>query len=197
MRTLVLMFALALLAACPRGTTQTSGSAQPEPTPSRSTDHKDKGDAPRSTSTGPSAETAQRIVHAILVADAGAHAPIPQNLVVVQEDDRVLHVRGNPRALPQRGDVWRTAAVLGDESAAKKVVDMKVLFARIRAGEAELHGGIRLSSEAPDNATELLAAEGVTIVSTSEAGVEVKVLASRLDRLLGAVWVAQFEVSNP
>jgi hypothetical protein len=195
MRALMILLSLLLLAACPKTTTTSSGAADPSPTPSRSTDHLDRSQVPRSTTSGPSAESAQRIVHAILVAEAGSHAPIPENLVVEQEDDRVLHVRGNPRALPTRGGVWITAAALGDESAANKVVDMKALMAALRTGTEPLHGGVRIVGDAPENAQAMLTELGVTVVSATEAGLEVNVPASKLDALLGTVWVAAFEVA--
>lgn len=195
MRTLLALFALVLIAACPRSSTTTSGSASAEPTPPpRTTQQEERSEAPAESSPGRSAESAQVVIHAVIVPSQGNSARMPDGLMVVAKSDGALLVKGNPRALPTRGD-WRTAAALGEETAAAKIVNQDVLLKVLAGGADTLHGGVRIRGDAPDDAKAQLEALGVTVLSTTEAGIEVNVLASRLDRLLGVVWVAQFEVS--
>ena len=192
MRSLPLLLCLTLLCACPKKDPATSGDAQPQPTPRA--EQPDKDD-PADASDAPPADAAQRVLTAVVLRAEGSEAAPPAGLEVLQGEGGVLLVRGNPRALPTRGD-WSTAAVLGDPSAAAKVADLPGLMATLAAGTDPLAGTVTLADDAPGDARAQLEGLRITVDSANEGVLAVQVLASKLDTLLGVQWVQSFELAE-
>ena len=132
---------------------------------------------------------------AVVLRAEGSEAAPPAGLEVLQGEGGVLLVRGNPRALPTRGD-WSTAAVLGDPSAAAKVADLPGLMATLAAGTDPLAGTVTLADDAPGDARAQLEGLRITVDSANEGVLAVQVLASKLDTLLGVQWVQSFELAE-
>jgi hypothetical protein len=189
------LLSLLLLAACPKQGAETSGSVGPSPTPAeRSYDPPSEGTEARGDTPPPDA--AQRVLTAVVVRAEGSDAPVPAGLEVVRGDGDVLAVRGNPRAMPTRGD-WTTAAVLGDASEAAKVRDLPALMALL-ADEVDLVAArVTLAADAPEDAADQLRALRIDVDAATGRTLRIDVIPSRLARLLGVVWVESFELAPP
>ncbi len=192
---LISLFALMLVLGCPKGGSDTSGSVEPEETPEPEPAPfpvEPSEAAAASNDAGAPANAAQRLLQAVILRAEGSEAEPPTGLSLLGGEDGLLLVQGNPRLLPTRGD-WTTAAVLGDDSAAAKVTDLPELMATLAAGTDPLTATVTLSDEAPDDAQAQLEALRITVDSASDGSLDVQVLASKLDKLLGVVWVQSLE----